>query len=55
MSFFNCDLEKIIDLILLGDGFGTCSAMAGNTDFNLSVGRKIHAVRDETFQISFCL
>jgi len=57
MTFFNCDSEKSGDkyLILLGDGIGACSAMAGSTDLKLSVGRRTPAVRDESFQISFCL
>lgn len=42
-------------LILLGEGTGACSAMAGNTDVNLSVGRKMRAVRDESLQTSLCL
>lgn len=42
-------------LILLGEGIGACSAMTGNTDVNLSVGRKSRAVREDSLQTSLCL
>lgn len=42
-------------LILLGEGTEICSAITGNTDVNLSVGRKRRAVREDNLHISLCL
>lgn len=44
-----------IYLILLGEGTGACSAITGNTEVNLSVGRKRRAVREDNLHISLCL
>lgn len=41
-------------LILLGDDTGACSAITGNTEVNLSVGRRRRAVRDDNRQTSLC-